>query len=136
MGHSFSIIVGGIGTVRAIFGWTSSERFYKTGYIAWLLGPIGLWIVLSIFSVISAFETRAASQGLGFIVIPGAIGVLVVNSLVWLSSYGWIDTVGMGFPEEAIPSYKRSFIPMLSVPFANVIPYMIFTAVTIGLYSE
>ena len=83
-----------------------------------------------------AFETRAASQGLGFIVIPGVIGVLAINSLIWLFSYGWMDQVVMGFPEEAIPSYKRSFIPMLCIPFANVIPYMIFAAVGIGLYSE
>ena len=126
--HAATLVVGIVGFGRAAMGWNSSRALYRTGYAAWLLGPVSLSISVAIITIASTVE-----HGFTF----WAIGMAVGNLLIWWLIRRRINRTVLELPERyALPSDMVAFGFMIVIPLVSFGFAMYSILWLMGFHSE
>lgn len=110
VGLLVSLIMGVMGIIRATRSRPSGRQVYRIGYIAWLLGPVGMPAGLMLVSLLIVIDSGEAAVNALWLTSSIAVTNVVILGL----SYTWVHNRLSGFPErQDLPSDIRFFLPVL-----------------------
>ena len=134
VGLLVSLIVGVMGTMRAVLGRPSRRQVYRIGYLAWLLGPVGMPVGLMLGSLLIVMDSGEAAANALWLTSSIAVTNIVILSL----SYIWVHNRLSGFPEgHVLPSDIRCFLPILLLSPVSFLAAPLWALMLyVSIYSE